>query len=99
MDFPDIAPWGHRPLIGAANRVPLPSSRIAPKTLHTLDEWMRALGMSRGLLLDAVVAFARAGGFDMLHEAAKRKRATAASASRFARPNQKPAKPTRHVKN
>lgn len=61
--FIDITRHGHRPFIGKEKRVTLTSSTVEPVTLRQLNDWMVALDVSRGILLDQLTAFAVAHGF------------------------------------
>ena len=60
--FTSIAPRGHRPRMGDAARVPLAGAYVDPRTAGLLAEWMDS-GLSRGLVIDQLAAFAAARGF------------------------------------
>ena len=57
-EFPPIAKRGHRPRFGRSVRVPLPTSFVDPSTLAEIASIMKRTGLSRGIVIDRLVAFA-----------------------------------------
>ena len=54
--FPSIATRGHRPLKGDEARVMLSGSTVKPETAREIDRIMRTTDLSRGEVIDYLVA-------------------------------------------